>query len=124
MEEIDEILLSLNNKALEATIKGDGDFYRSYLADRAIFVFPHGIFNKENIVKQMSSGISTFCGSGINDVRIFILNNEICVITYKASFEKSKGEEKSSYPFFVTTIYNKINGTWKNVFYQQIPIYN
>jgi hypothetical protein len=122
MEEIDEILLSLKDKALEAMIKGDGDFYRSYLAESAIVVLPHGIFNKEAIVRQMSSGISSFCNSRTSDTRVFILNNETGVITYRATFEKSEGEEKSFYPFFVTVIYAKINGRWQGVFYQQTPI--
>ena len=120
MNSIEETLLSLKEEALEATKNRDADFYNNYLADHAIAVVPFGIFTKEAIVQQMASPNSAFRSTKIEDTRVMVLSEDSGVVTYKATFESMK--DGKPFEVFVTTIYAKISGIWKGVFYQQTPI--
>jgi len=119
MEDIKSILLSLKEQALEATKNADAKFYENYLADNAVAIVPIGIFDKKAIVEQMSSENSQFKSSKIEDTKAVILTPESGIVTYKATYQK---KDKSNYEVFVTTVYAKINGIWKGIFYQQTPI--
>ena len=118
-EDVKSILLSLKENALEATKNADLNFYENYLDDSAMAVVPGGVFDKKAIIKQMGSPNSQFRSTGVNDTKAIVLTSESGIITYKATYEK---EDKSTFEVFVTTVYAKINGSWKGVFYQQTPI--
>ena len=118
MEDVKSILLSLKEKALEATKNADGKFYENYLDDDAIAIVPLGVFDKKAIVEQMGSTNSQFKSSKISDTKA-IVTPESGIVTYRATFSKPG---KANHEIFVTTIYSKINGNWKGVFYQQTPI--
>ncbi|HTE12024.1 MAG TPA: nuclear transport factor 2 family protein [Chitinophagaceae bacterium] len=119
MEDIKSILLSLKEKALEATKNADAEFYEDYLADNAVAIVPIGVFDKKRIVEQMGSKNSPFKSSKIEDTKAIVLTPESGIVTYKATYQKP---DKSEYQVFVTTVYSKINNTWKGVFYQQTPV--
>lgn len=122
IENIEAVLLSLKEQALEATKNGDGDFYQNYLDDSAVAIVPFGVFNKDAIVQQMSSGKSMFKSSGIDDTRVMVLTSESGIVTYKATYDTMKDDIKTSFSVFVTTVYVKKDGQWKGVFYQQTPL--
>lgn len=122
MENVESILISLKEQALEATKKGDADFYQNYLDDSAIAIVPFGVFNKDAIVQQMGSGKSLFKSAGIEDTEAIVLTPESGIVTYKANYESFANNEKTTFSVFVTTVYAKINGQWKGVFYQQTPL--
>jgi len=124
MEEIGSILLSLKDKALDATKQGDEDFYRTYLAEKSISIIQSRIFNKEGFIKQISSHKFPFLTPQEDKTQLFILNDENGVVTYKATLETKEVEEGSFITFLITAIYSKINGCWQNIFYQQTPIHN
>ena len=120
MDDIKSILLNLKDQALEATKRADADFYNGYLDDNAIAIVPFGIFDKKAIVQQMGSANSKFKSSRIDDTKAIVLTPECGIVTYKATYKKEDG--KSTFEVFVTTVYAKIDGAWKGVFYQQTPI--
>jgi hypothetical protein len=120
MENIKDLLLSLKEQALNATKNKDEEFYRNYLSDEAIAVVPFGVFNKEAIVQQMSSPNSAFKSVSISETAVKVFNKESGAVTYRATFESSL--DKTLFDVFITTVYAKINGDWKGVFYQQTPI--
>lgn len=122
MENVESILISLKEQALEATKKGDAEFYQNYLDDSAIAIVPFGVFNKDAIVQQMGSGKSLFKSAGIEDTKAIVLTPESGIVTYKATYESFANSEKTTVSVFVTTVYAKINGQWKGVFYQQTPL--
>lgn len=120
MKSIEETLLSLKEQALEATKNQDASFYYNYLADEAIAIVPFGIFSKDAIVQQMASPNSAFRSRKIEDTRVMVLSPDSGVVTYKATFESA--QDQSTFEVFVTTIYAKVRGEWKGVFYQQTPM--
>ena len=122
MKDIQTTLLSLKDKALEATKNADAAFYNNYLADNAIAVVPFGVFDKKAIVHLMGSGDSPFKSVKIEDTKAVVLTPESGIVTYKATYEILKEGTKNISVVFVTTVYAKINGEWKGVFYQQTPM--
>jgi len=117
--EVESILLSLKEQALEATKNADAVFYENYLDDSAMAIVPHGIFDKKTIVTQMGSANSQFKSVAVNDTKAIVLTPESGIVTYRATYEK---EDKTQFEVFVTTIYARTNGRWKGFFYQQTPI--
>src|SRR5215216_4753397 len=92
MENVESILLSLKDRALEATKNSDADFYHSYLDDNAMAIVPFGIFDKKAIVQQMGSANSQFKSSRIDDTRAIVLTPESGIVTYKATYEKQDSD--------------------------------
>jgi hypothetical protein len=121
VENIKAILLSLKEQALEATKNSDEGFYQDYLSEDAVAIVPVGVFNKKAIVEQMGSKTSQFKSSKIEDTKAIVLTPETGIVTYKATYQKP---DKSEYVVFVTTVYAKLDNTWKGVFYQQTPLVN
>ena len=121
MEDIKAILLSLKEKALEATNNSDGKFYEDYLSDNAVAIVPIGVFDKKAIIEQMSSKYSQFKSSKIEDTKAIVLTPESGIVTYKATYQK---QDKSEYIVFVTTVYAKLDNAWKGIIYQQTPLVN
>lgn len=119
---VTKVLLSLKEQALEATKNADADFYNHYLDDDAIAIVPFGVFNKATIVQQMGSGNSQFKSTRIEDTKAIVLTSDSGIVTYKAIYEREKGNHDTEYAVFVTTVYARVNGEWKGVFYQQTPL--
>ena len=119
MEDVKSVLLTLKDQALEATKNADANFYENYLDDSAIAIVPFGVFDKKAIVQQMGSPNSQFRSSGIEDTRAIVLTPESGIVIYKATYAKS---DQTTFQVFVTTVYAKISGTWRGVFYQQTPV--
>jgi hypothetical protein len=120
MENTESILLSLKDQALEATKNADGNFYQHYLADHAMAIVPFGVFDKKAIIQQMSAANSAFKSINVDDTKAIVLTPESGIVTYKATYPEK--EKNSTFEVFVTTVYSKIDGEWKGVFYQQTPL--
>jgi hypothetical protein len=118
-ETIESELLALKDLALAATKNADGDFYQSYLADHAMAIVPFGVFDKKAIVDQMASGHTPFRSAKVEDTRAIALTQDSGLVTYKATYEQPG---KGTLEVFVTTVYAKVRGEWKGVFYQQTPL--
>jgi ketosteroid isomerase-like protein len=110
-----DTLLSLKQKALDATQKSDADFYQDYLSPDAVAIVPLGIFDKAAIVQQMGSDDSTFRSSKIEDTRVIELTPDCGIVTYKAIFGSAEQEIPKPSEVYVTTVYARINGEWKGV---------
>jgi hypothetical protein len=114
---IDE-LLHLKDQALEATKRGDGEFYTGYLSDDAVALTPMGKLPKPAIVKAMS-GASPFRSLGVDDVEARLLSPDMGLVTYTARYAKPDGGETS---MLTSTLYRRTGKAWKGVFYQQTPL--
>ncbi len=113
-QQVESKLLELKDQALEATKRADGDFYRRYLADDTIAIVPYGIFNKQQVVEQMSSSANPLRSSAVTDVRAIALSSDCGLVTYRASYPSGD--------VFVSSLYLKRDGVWQGVFYQQTPV--
>jgi hypothetical protein len=115
--EIEAVLLALKAAAIRANEKGDVSFYAEYLADDAIGVTPHGVFDKRQILAALENG--GYRSSRVEDTRAFVLSDDAGMVTYRAWFESAGGPPRE---VFVATLYRRYVGGWKGVFYQQTPL--
>jgi hypothetical protein len=113
---VEQELLELKDLALEATRNRDTAFYREYLADDAIAVVPAGTFNRDQIVEAMGSGV--FQSSAIDEERAIPLGSDAGMVTYVATFGNGTEARRA----FVSTVYRRLAGTWRGVFYQQTAL--
>jgi hypothetical protein len=110
-------LLRLKDAALDASARGDSDFYDGYLADDALALTPGGIADKAAILGAAAAG--GFRSSGVDDVRAALLTRDVGVVTYVAAYPAADGGTRH---VLTSTIYRRDKGEWKGVLYQQTPL--
>ena len=115
--EIEAVLLALKAAAIRANEKGDVSFYAEYLADDAIGVTPHGVFDKQQILTALENG--SLRSARVEDTRAFVLSDDAGMVTYRAWFTEVDGPPRE---VFVSTLYRRYVDGWKGVFYQQTPL--
>ena len=120
MHNVKSILLSLNEKTLEAAKNADAKFHEDYLHDSVIAILPFGIVGKRAVVEQLGSANSPFRSSKTDDTRVIVLSSMSGFVTYKATYTTP---DHKTFEVVVTTVYAKIGGLWKGVLYQQTPIH-
>jgi len=112
--EIEAVLLALKAAAVRAEEKGDVYFYADYLADDAIGVTPHGVFDKQQMLAALTNG--SFRTTKVEDTRAFALSDDAGMVTYRAWIMEVDGPPRE---VFVSTLYRRYVDGWKGVFYQQ-----
>ena len=100
--------------------KGDADFYRRNLTDRAVMVFPEpaGVLTRDKILETIASS-RRWADVRIDDARVVVLIRETALLTYKATARR-EGDEKD-YVALVSSVYVKRDGAWKLAFHQHTP---
>jgi ketosteroid isomerase-like protein len=111
-------LLRLKEAALDASARGDADFYAGYLADDAIAITPRGIADKAAVVA--AAAVGGFRSLGVDDVRAWKLGPDTGAVSYVARFPAGEGAERR---VLTCTVYRReADGRWSGVIYQQTPL--
>jgi hypothetical protein len=110
-------LLKLKQDALDASARQDGDFYAGYLADGARAITPAGVAGKEQVVAAARAG--GFRSVAVDDTQVTLLTDDVGLVTYRATFARPDG---ATFDVITTTVYQRVDGVWKGVLYQQTPL--
>ncbi|CAG0993882.1 hypothetical protein METP3_02819 [Methanosarcinales archaeon] len=123
MEDIKKTLVDLAQKAWDANIKEDAEFYRNFLIDEAVGVNNFGIIDKASLIKQMEhhSGIP-FTKVIMEDPKVIVLNPESALLIYKATIHAVKDGKELVFSDYATTAFVKRDGKWKGAFQQHSRI--
>ncbi len=123
MEDIKQVLVDLVQKAWDANIREDVEFYRNFLIDEAIGVNNFGIVDKASLVKQMEhhSGVP-FTKVSLEDPKVIVLTPESALLIYKAIIHAVKDGRELVLSDYVTTAFVKRDGKWKGAFQQHSRI--
>ena len=123
MGNIKQTLVELAQKAWDANIKEDAEFYRNFLIDEAVGVNNFGIVDKVSLVKQMEhhSGVP-FTKVSIEYPKVLVLNPASALLIYKAIIHAAKDGEEFIFSDYVTTAFVKRDGKWKGAFQQHSRI--
>ena len=99
--------------------KGDADFYRTNVADDALFVFsqPVGVLNKDQSVDAIANS-ERWAEVRFDDVRVLEVSADVAMIVYSAN---AKTESGNSYSALATSVYVERNGSTVLLFHQQSP---
>lgn len=100
--------------------KGDADFYRRSLTDKAVMVFPEpaAVLTRDKILETIASS-PRWADVRIDDARVVELIRETALVTYKATARRD-GDEKD-YVALVSSVYVNRDGAWKLAFHQHTP---
>lgn len=112
--------IQLEKEVWEALAAGNIEADSKLLADDFLGVYPSGFAKKSDHTNQLKVG-STVLQYEILEARIKVLSEEVVLLSYLANYVPSNGGKESMY---VTSIWQSMNGVWKNVFSQDTPFEN
>jgi len=115
--QIESELRALKDRALAASAINDRAFYASYLADDARAILPSGVLDKQGVLASMGGHRAPFAALRIEDTTVRVIGEDAGVVGYRAIYARA-GQE---YSVLVTTIYERRDGRWLGVVYQQTP---
>jgi hypothetical protein len=100
--------------------KGDAEFYRRQLTERAVMVFPEppGVLTGDKILEAIASA-PRWAEVRIDEPRIVDLTQESALVTYKATARREG--DGQDYVALVSSVYVNGDGSWKLAFHQQTP---
>jgi hypothetical protein len=100
--------------------KGDADFYRRQLTDKAVMVFPEpaGVLTRDKILEAIASA-PRWAEARIDEPRIVDLTQESALVTYKATARRES--DTKDYVALVSSVYVNQDGSWKLAFHQHTP---
>jgi hypothetical protein len=111
-------LIDLEHAGWKALSEGTGaDFYRKYLTDDAVMVFPGVVLTREESIEAMEAA-PPWKRFRIEEPRIVELTGGSALLTYRAIAQR-EGDEP--YSALTTSVYVNQAGTWKMAFHQQTP---
>ena len=116
-----EKFLTLEKKVWSALASGDIATDTRLLADNFLGVYRSGFAEKADHTNQLRAG-PTVAHYELSEAQIQVLSQEIVLLSYCAQWvrynDNDLGGKESMY---VTSIWQRIDGAWKNVFSQDTP---
>ncbi len=123
MADLKQILVDIAQRAWDANVKEDAEFYRDFLIDEAVGVNSFGVVDKTSLVKQMEQHSAVpFTKVAMADPRIIELSPESALLIYKATIHAVKDGRELVFSDYVTTAFVKRSGQWKGAFQQHSRI--
>ncbi len=114
--------LQLETRVWAALYDGDALADSQLLADDFLGVYRSGFTGKAEHVSQLRDG-PTVASYRLSNARIQVLSEDIVLLSYCAQWSRRKddvvGDVESMY---VTSIWRRLGGIWKNVFSQDTPV--
>lgn len=102
---------------MAASALNDRAFYTDYLADDARAILPTGVLDKRGVLASMAGDRAPFTALRIEDTTVRVIGEDAGVVGYRAIYDRA-GQECS---VLVTTTYERRDGRWLGVVYQQTP---
>lgn len=122
MSDLQEILLTLEAAAWEASSSGNGDWYRENLTEDAQLVFP-GVaepMSRTECADVVDAAMGSWEWYRMEDVRLIGLGAEAAVLSYHAVARREG--ETSEYIAQISSGYARVGVGWKLAFHQQTPM--
>jgi len=114
--------LQLENEIWSALVSGDIKTESQLLTDDFLGVYSNGFAGKGDHTNQLKDG-PTVAHYEILDARIQVLSEEAVLLSYLANYVPCLvGEAGKSKSMYVTSIWRRISGVWKNSFSQDTSI--
>jgi hypothetical protein len=100
--------------------KGDADFYRRHLDERACMVFaePVGTLTREEAIRSIADA-PRWADVRLHALRALRLAEDVALVTYQARAVREG--EAEPYTSAASSAYVRRDGAWKLAFHQQTP---
>ncbi|MGI9302131.1 MAG: DUF4440 domain-containing protein [Gammaproteobacteria bacterium] len=113
--------MQLETKVWAALASGDVAANADLLADDFLGVYSSGFADKAEHSGQLRGG-PTVAHYELSEARIQVLSDEVVLLSYWARWTRINGDaigQRES--MYVTSIWRRVDGDWKNVFSQDTP---
>ena len=113
----DEVLAA-ERAVWQALVSGDAAADGRLLADDFLGVYPTGFAGREEHAGQLSGG-PTVGRFELSDERIVELAPGVVLLAYRAEYVRPGSDDVEA--MYVSSIWSRRDGTWRNVFSQDTP---
>ncbi len=112
-------IIEMEEQIWEALRSGDAESDSALLTNDFLGVYPSGFWNKEAHANQMKSG-PVIGEYRLTDERLVSLSEDCVLLTYCAYYSWHSKPEKTE-KMYISSIWQRVNGEWKNSFSQDTP---
>jgi hypothetical protein len=116
---LEEELVKLEKQSWAAWKNHDGKFFENFLSDDHVELGIGGPANKAQVVKSVASGMCEVKDYTLKNFALQMLAENVALLTYYESQETTCGGNAVPSPCWVSSLYMKRDGRWRNVAYQQ-----
>lgn len=113
-----EQILHFEKAVWSALASGDLEADARLLADDFLGVYSSGFAGKEAHTGQLKDG-PTVAAYELSEARLLELSKDVVLLSYRANWVRQKGQGVGEgETMYITSIWRRINGEWKNIFSQ------
>ena len=113
-----EQLLELETAVWTALASGDKEADTRLLADNFLGVYPSGFAVKADHTGQLQNG-PTIATYTLSEAKLMSLAENVVLLSYRADYTRRNGSEIGELEtMYISSIWQKIDDEWKNVFSQ------
>lgn len=116
--DLTDTLLALEAQVWQALVSGDAVADDALLSDDFLGVYDDGFASKSAHVSQLSGG-PTVAQFEISQARSRWLGEGHAMLSYRAQFRRTRSDAQEV--MFVTSIWQREDGGWRNIFSQDTP---
>jgi uncharacterized protein (TIGR02246 family) len=117
---VDEIL-DLERAVWSALVAGDAGADAELLADDFLGVYGSGFAGKAEHVGQLVRG-PTVAAYDLSEATLVVLSDDLALLSYRARWSPRRGERPGpTETMYVTSIWRRTEGRWRNIFSQDTP---
>ena len=123
-----DALLALDKQATDAWTKGDADFFKGFLSDKAVGFEGGQPAGKDAIVKMIAGAKCDIKSSSLEEPKVVNIDADNYVLTYKGTFDGTCTDPSSSKsmkvpsPVRAATLYTRSGDKWQGVWHGEVPI--
>ena len=115
-----DALLALEEQGWRTLSGGSGEaFYRRYLTDDALMVFPGGAVLSRDAALRAIASAPPWDWFRLEEARVVPVGDDGAVLAYRATAQRAGQPE---YAAWMSSVYVRHAGAWKLAFHQQTPI--
>ncbi|MDQ6653931.1 MAG: nuclear transport factor 2 family protein [Acidobacteriota bacterium] len=112
-------LIALEKKSWEAWKKHDGRFFQDFLSEDHVEVGFSGLTNKATVVAGVASPICTVKSYAVDKFELTTFDANTALLTYHAQQDTACNGNAVPSPVWVSSLYLRRGGQWRNALYQQ-----
>lgn len=117
-----EELVKLEMQSWEAWKNHNGKFFERFLSSDHVEVGFGGLTSKASVMAGVASGACQVEGYTLKHFELRMLGENVALLNYYETQETSCQGKTVPSPCWVSSLYMKRGGRWRNVFFQQTPI--
>ena len=118
-DDLKRTLVELEKKSWVAWKNHDGKFFQQFLSDDHVEVGFGGVTNKATVVAGVASPLCVVKSYAIDKFELVKFDADTALLTYHAAQDTTCNGNTVPSPVWVSSLYLRRHGRWRNALYQQ-----